>query len=100
LDVISRRSIITGLISLVAAPAIVRAGSLMPVKVMAPTPALGDLKWWSGSVSHFYAEIIPPTINGRPLYKPDGSPVRGGDLVSGQAVVVVFDGAQWVMLGG
>lgn len=32
---LTRRSLITGLISLVAAPAIVRAGSLMPVKVMA-----------------------------------------------------------------
>lgn len=32
----SRRSFITGLISLVAAPAIVRVGSLMPVKVMGP----------------------------------------------------------------
>lgn len=31
---IGRRGFITGLISLVAAPAIVRAGSLMPVKVM------------------------------------------------------------------
>lgn len=31
---IHRRSFITGLVSLVAAPAIVRAGSLMPVKVM------------------------------------------------------------------
>ena len=34
---IHRRSFITGLISLVAAPAIVRAGSLMPVKVIGPT---------------------------------------------------------------
>jgi hypothetical protein len=33
---LNRRSLITGLISLVAAPAIVRAGSLMPVKVMQP----------------------------------------------------------------
>lgn len=31
---IQRRSFLTGLISLVAAPAIVRAGSLMPVKSM------------------------------------------------------------------
>jgi hypothetical protein len=31
---LSRRSLITGLISLVAAPAIVRAGSLMPVKLL------------------------------------------------------------------
>lgn len=33
---IGRRSFITGLISLVAAPAIVRVGSIMPVKVMEP----------------------------------------------------------------
>lgn len=32
----NRRELITGLISLVAAPAIVRVGSLMPVKVMLP----------------------------------------------------------------
>ena len=31
---LNRRSLITGLISLVAAPAIVRAGSLMPVKAL------------------------------------------------------------------
>ena len=31
---IGRRGFITGLVSLVAAPAIVRAGSLMPVKLM------------------------------------------------------------------
>lgn len=31
---IGRRSFITGLVSLIAAPAIVRAGSLMPVRVM------------------------------------------------------------------
>lgn len=31
---IGRRGFITGLVSLVAAPAIVRAGSLMPVKAM------------------------------------------------------------------
>ncbi len=36
---INRRSLITGLVSLVAAPAIVRAGSLMPVKVMTPPGA-------------------------------------------------------------
>lgn len=32
----NRRELITGLVTLVAAPAIVRAGSLMPVKVMLP----------------------------------------------------------------
>ena len=33
---IGRRGFITGLVSLVAAPAIVRAGNLMPVKVIEP----------------------------------------------------------------
>lgn len=33
-QMIARRSFITGLITLVAAPAIVRAGSLMPIKQM------------------------------------------------------------------
>jgi hypothetical protein len=37
---IERRIFITGLISLVAAPAIVRAGSLMPVRVMGYNPPL------------------------------------------------------------
>lgn len=35
-----RRSFITGLISLVAAPAIVRAGSLMPVRTMVAEPMI------------------------------------------------------------
>lgn len=41
---LERRSFITGLISLVAAPAIVRAGSLMPVRVVGepyPPPLSG-----------------------------------------------------------
>jgi hypothetical protein len=37
---IARRSFITGLIAMVAAPAIVRAGSLMPVKAM---PSVDDI---------------------------------------------------------
>jgi len=39
---INRRGLITGLISLAAAPAIVRAGSLMPVKVIKPTFTLEE----------------------------------------------------------
>lgn len=37
-QMIERRSFLTGLIALVAAPAIVRAGSLMPVKQMIGVP--------------------------------------------------------------
>lgn len=40
----TRRGFITGLISLVAAPAIVRASSLMPVKVLPPDDLLDLLK--------------------------------------------------------
>jgi hypothetical protein len=35
-NMLTRRSLATGLISLVAAPTIVRAGSLMPVKLFKP----------------------------------------------------------------
>lgn len=36
----TRRGLITGLVSLVAAPAIVRAGSLMPISVLPLDPSL------------------------------------------------------------
>lgn len=50
---LSRRSLITGLISLVAAPAIVRAGSLMPVKLM-----MTDAEWEEG-VGVYRASAAP-----------------------------------------
>lgn len=46
---IERRSFITGLVSLVAAPAIVRAGSLMPVRVVVEAEPMwipvGNSQW-------------------------------------------------------
>lgn len=36
--ILGRRSFLTGLSGLIAAPAVVRAASLMPVKVVAPEP--------------------------------------------------------------
>ena len=54
---IHRRSFITGLVSLVAAPAIVRVGSHMPVRVMVEPYGVGpmmsildDLKWVRGEI--------------------------------------------------
>lgn len=41
---LDRRSLITGLISLVAAPAIVRVANLMPVKVMDRAPTEAELE--------------------------------------------------------
>ncbi len=50
---INRRSLITGLISFaVTAPAIVRADSLMPVKVMTPIMTLDN-----------YAKLINPMVD-------------------------------------
>ncbi len=40
---INRRDLITGLVSLVAAPAIVRVSSIMPV------PATSNIVYWTGS---------------------------------------------------
>jgi len=41
---INRRSLITGLAALVGAPAIVRAGNLMPVKQMLIVPRMIDMR--------------------------------------------------------
>jgi len=81
----NRRSLITGLISFVAAPAIVRASSLMPVKVM----DLGGLVWpafeiGDRSVNGVY---VITSVTGSRLFTRelqsvtlDGEPVRVGDV--------------------
>lgn len=65
----TRRSLITGLIALVAAPAIVRAGSLMPVKAMiASEPSI---------------QLIPPGLYVPPVW--DGTPFKAaGCLIDGR----------------
>lgn len=59
---LNRRSLITGLISLVGAPAIVRAGSLMPVKTMFHRQALttepwGKYDWRMASPEEIFGDI-------------------------------------------
>src|SRR5260221_3884153 len=92
---LSRRSLITGLISLVAAPAIIRVASLMPINSgLAP----GTDPWWT-LVPLFWAEIdesrIPIltktmlitgslTIASTPLLRA-GEQVRAGELIAGEA---------------
>jgi hypothetical protein len=56
---LDRRSLITGLISLVVAPAIVRAGSLMPVKAMEPTAVFTS---YGGGFNADYDGITPEKI--------------------------------------
>jgi hypothetical protein len=95
---INRRSLITGLISFVAAPAIVRAGSLMPVKLM--TPLMPDVFSWGPQ------PLVPfrpgatggITFNSQPIYKPDGTPLIAGDLIPSTVFRVVLNGGRWVMV--
>jgi hypothetical protein len=54
---LSRRSLITGLASLVAAPAIVRVGSIMPVKAWIEEPR-AQLNWDFGGI-----DIRPGALN-------------------------------------
>lgn len=78
----SRRSLITGLISLIAAPAIIRAGSLMPVKTMLP---LGPLATFELSREEAYN--------------------KGTHIVLGQVVRYIeecnfwiYDGSNWIKI--
>lgn len=61
---LSRRSLITGLVNLVAAPAIVRAGSLMPVKVVGIDFAALTLEQYSdivrrAFVPRLFVQLVP-----------------------------------------
>jgi BMFP domain-containing protein YqiC len=62
--IVNRRSFISGLAALVAAPAIVRAGSLMPVKQMIEVPEPGRLFRITSVVtsSHGYSDITAHEI--------------------------------------
>lgn len=74
----NRRSLITGLISLIAAPAIIRAGSLMPVKTILP------LSEW---------EPIGEVFAGQIQYAPtliDGS--------YGSLITWIYDGHNWIRI--
>lgn len=56
----SRRSFITGLVALVAAPAIVRAGSLMPVNSgLVPGLSLFDLPQYNGVSMRYIVDYVP-----------------------------------------
>jgi hypothetical protein len=52
---LSRRSLITGLVSFVAAPAIVRVSSIMPVKAWAPYSDEIVLKYLASKYRRIYA---------------------------------------------
>lgn len=97
---LNRRSLITGLIGLgVAAPAIIRSASLMPVKVMEPTPRL-----WTGQLAWMPADLATMTFNWpghdpQPIYRQDGvTKIKAGDFRRGETVVLAFNGTRWITL--
>jgi hypothetical protein len=65
---LSRRSLTTGLISLVAAPAIVRASNIMAVKAMLPDPTVAPLfyqhrMWWVNEPQTIeWSSPLPPEM--------------------------------------
>ena len=64
MEMINRRGLITGLISFVAAPAIVRASSLMPVKNMNNIIVgvdLNDLYGWNAIYEIWYEDGVVKT---------------------------------------
>jgi hypothetical protein len=96
---ISRRSLITGLISLAAAPAIVRASSIMQVK------PLGPFIWGDGI--HDDSDGINAMLNGKPHIVINAEAAfRKGDLVTfgpgnfllGRPMIVA-PGAQLTVVG-
>jgi hypothetical protein len=96
--IVNRRKLITGIVSLIAAPAIIRAGGLMPVKVMEPLPTL---PFFWGPEPNFFREATQHgtmTVNGQTIYKPDGTPLAGGDLMPSQIFRVALNGGRWIMV--
>jgi hypothetical protein len=99
---LSRRSLITGLVSLVAAPAIVRASSLMPVKatplLIEPFPIdtkLLEIQQWLEEVKRrtIEAMIYPPVVvdqSGMPirLLRPTDNAFRLVYSANGQSLKV------------
>jgi hypothetical protein len=70
-DTLARRGFLTGLIGLVAAPAIVRFEALMPVRMPLVLPTPGKRYWevaWSGPVNYDH------------VWKVDGEIVKQGGL--------------------
>ena len=89
----NRRSLITGLVSFVAAPALVRAESLMPLRgvtmpVFPDEPTISRLDWIR-LFEHVLASLdrekypfrISRMADGRPLATPSGLRVGGAGLI-------------------
>jgi hypothetical protein len=81
--ILPRRTVIKGLISLITAPAIVRASSIMPVRAM-----VEELYWQERDVTIHLT--IPPYVNATffPILRPDGTPITAGELFAGEEYTI------------
>jgi hypothetical protein len=82
--ILPRRTVIQGLISLIAAPTIVRVSSIMPVRAM----AVEELYWQERDVTIHLT--IPPYVNATffPILRPDGTPITAGELFAGEEYTI------------
>lgn len=85
---INRRSLITGLISLVAAPAIVRVANIMPVKQML-TLDIADVEW----------AVMPPNANWHLSFWCSGRDWKMGDVVEMHGQRFAVDGIETMTNG-
>jgi hypothetical protein len=96
--ILPRRSALKVLAGLIAAPAIARVSSLMPVKVMEPEPLIRFTSRYPGIFSaHQQINVGPATFNGLPIYR-NGRPISAGELVSGDFVHIALSIDRWVVV--
>jgi hypothetical protein len=86
---LSRRSLITGLVSLVAAPAIVRVASIMPVKAMEPLTIEQLLALRIAVTSRVLDETITKLVWGGPPIKIHGVEIAFDVLCPADTVYLI-----------
>jgi hypothetical protein len=94
--ILPRRAILRGLVGLIAAPAIVRADSLMklplPPKILRPTVRVISIDDPLG-----FKRTGGETFNGHPVIRADGSVVQAGEMTYGKSYDLAFNSDSWVL---
>jgi hypothetical protein len=83
---VSRRGLLSGLVGLVAAPAIVRASSLMPVKAYAAPLGTPSTNTWGEKLTNNFllndtTSLPSEFIGWSPVFDPSGKRITQGGLV-------------------
>lgn len=88
---VTRRGLITGLVSLVAAPAIVRAGNLMPIKVWVDTKTI-----WVGPLSDWK---LAPMLVGDSLVPTIDAALKAANVNDTIRLIGTLDDTGWIYMG-